>query len=33
MALQDILDVNQNHRQKKVGISPERIEAVKPILR
>lgn len=33
MALQNILEVNQNHRQKKVGISPERIEVIKPQLR
>lgn len=33
MALQDILQINQDHRQKKIGLSPERIEVIKPQLR
>ena len=31
MALQDLLNVSSN--KKKVGISEERIEAIKPVLR
>ena len=31
MALQDLLDLSGN--RKKIGISPERVEAVKPIIR
>ena len=31
MALQDLLDLSGN--RKKIGISPERVEAVKPIFR
>lgn len=33
MALQDILQINQDHKQKKIGLSPERIEVIKPYLR
>lgn len=33
MALQDILEVNQNRKQRKIGISIERIDAVKSVLR
>ena len=33
MALQDLLDFSQAKGQKKIGISPERIEAIKPQLR
>lgn len=32
MALQDLLDLSQS-RNKKLGFSPERIEAIKPALR
>lgn len=32
MALQDLLDLS-NNRSKKIGISEERIEAIKPVLR
>ena len=32
MALQDLLDLSQS-RSKKIGFSPERIEAIKPALR
>lgn len=31
MALQDLLNLNSNH--KKIGISEERVEAIKPVLR
>lgn len=31
MALQELLNISKN--RKKLGISPERIEAIKPILR
>ena len=33
MALQDLLDLSQNKSQKKIGISPERLEGIKPQLR
>jgi len=33
MALKDLLDLSQSKNQKKIGISPERIEAIKPVLR
>lgn len=33
MALQDLLDLSHDKEQKKIGISMERIEAVKPQLR
>ena len=33
MALQDLINLSQDKRQKKIGISPERIEAIKPQLR
>ena len=33
MALQDLLNLSQDKGQKKIGISPERIEAIKPQLR
>lgn len=33
MALQDILQLSAEQQRKKVGISEERIEAIKPILR
>lgn len=33
MALQDLMDLSQSKGQKKIGISPERIEAIKPQLR
>ena len=31
MALQDLLDLSS--KRKKIGISPERVEAIKPALR
>lgn len=31
MALQELLNISKN--RKKLGISPERVEAIKPILR
>nr|DAN88159.1 MAG TPA: hypothetical protein [Caudoviricetes sp.]DAZ72731.1 MAG TPA: hypothetical protein [Caudoviricetes sp.] len=33
MALQDLMNLSLDKNQKKIGISEERIEAVKPILR
>lgn len=33
MALQDLINLSQDKGQKKIGISPERIEAIKPQLR
>ena len=33
MALQDLMNLSQDKGQKKIGISPERIEAIKPQLR
>lgn len=33
MALQDLLDLSQAKGQKKIGISEERINAIKPALR
>ena len=33
MALQDLLDLSQIKEQKKIGISEERINAIKPVLR
>ena len=33
MALKDLMDLSQSKGQKKIGISPERIEAIKPQLR
>ena len=33
MALQDLIDLSLNKSQKKIGISPERIEEIKPQLR
>jgi hypothetical protein len=30
MALKDLMDLSHDKNQKKVGISPERIEAIKP---
>ena len=33
MALQDLIDLSQSKGQKKIGISEERIEAIKPALR
>ena len=33
MALKDLMDQSYDKNQKKVGISPERIEAIKPQLR
>ena len=33
MALQDLLDLSHEKSQKKIGISPERIDAIKPQLR
>lgn len=33
MALRDLIDLSQNKSQKKIGISPERIEEIKPQLR
>ena len=33
MALQDLMDLSLDKNQKKIGISPERIDAIKPQLR
>lgn len=33
MALKDLMDLSHDKTQKKIGISPERIEAIKPMLR
>ena len=33
MALQDLLNLSKNKEQKKIGISEERVEAIKPALR
>lgn len=33
MALQDLMDLSLDKNQKKIGISPERIEQIKPQLR
>lgn len=33
MALQDLMDLSHDKNQKKIGISPERIEEIKPTLR
>lgn len=33
MALQDLLNLSQNGGRNKIGISEERIEAIKPVLR
>lgn len=33
MALQDLLNLSENKEQKKIGVSEERIEAIKPHLR
>jgi hypothetical protein len=33
MALQDILDLSSEGRKKKIGISEERLEAIKPYIR
>ena len=33
MALKDLLDLSHTKEQKKIGISEERIEAIKPVLR
>lgn len=33
MALQDLLNLSQIKNQKKIGISEERIEQIKPVLR
>ena len=33
MALQDLINLSKNRKTKKIGISEERIEAVKPVLR
>ena len=33
MALQDLMDLSLNKNQKKIGISQERIEQIKPQLR
>ena len=33
MALQDLIDLSHDKNQKKIGISPERLEGIKPVLR
>lgn len=33
MALQDLLNLSETRQRKKIGLSPERIEAIKPALR
>ena len=33
MALQDLMDLSHDKNQKKIGISPERLEGIKPVLR
>jgi hypothetical protein len=33
MALQDLMNLSLDKNQKKIGISPERIEEIKPVLR
>ena len=33
MALKELIDLSLNKNQKKIGISPERIEEIKPQLR
>ena len=33
MALQDLMNLSLDKNQKKIGISPERIEEIKPVVR
>jgi hypothetical protein len=33
MALKDILDFSSESKQKKIGVSEERLEAIKPYIR
>lgn len=33
MALQDLLNLSETRQRKKIGLSPERVEAIKPALR
>ena len=33
MALQELLNLSETRQRKKIGLSPERVEAIKPALR